>query len=124
MLQVPSNLILLRVGAPIWLGITVVGWGTVAALFATVKNTRQFYVLRFLLGITECGAFPGTNPHPWLLRLLKKTHARAGSPDHTDHGLVNWSDDLESSSYVRNNKTGCQSLDVYTCGSLQAFGII
>ena len=58
-LQIPSNLILLRVGAPTWLGVTVVSWGSVAALFAAVRNTRDFYLLRLLLGITECGAFPG-----------------------------------------------------------------
>ena len=58
-LQVPSNLILLRVGAPTWLGVTIVAWGTVAALFAALRNTADFYILRFLLGITECGAFPG-----------------------------------------------------------------
>ena len=38
---------------------TIVSWGTVAALFAALRNTADFYVLRFLLGITECGAFPG-----------------------------------------------------------------
>ena len=59
MLQVPSNLILLRLGAPTWLGVTIVAWGTVAALFAALRNATEFYVLRFLLGITECGAFPG-----------------------------------------------------------------
>ena len=58
-LQIPSNLILLRVGAPTWLGITIVSWGSVAALFAAVRGTSDFYLLRFLLGITECGAFPG-----------------------------------------------------------------
>ena len=58
-LQVPSNLILLRLGAPTWLGVTIMAWGIVAALFATLRNTEQFYILRFLLGITECGAFPG-----------------------------------------------------------------
>ena len=58
-LQVPSNLILLRVGAPTWLGVTIVAWGVVAALFAGLRNTAEFYILRFLLGITECGAFPG-----------------------------------------------------------------
>ena len=58
-LQVPSNLILLRVGAPTWLGVTVVSWGAVAALFAALQSPAEFYVLRFLLGITECGAFPG-----------------------------------------------------------------
>lgn len=59
MLQVPSNLILLRLGAPTWLGVTIVAWGVVAALFAGLRNTAEFYILRFLLGITECGAFPG-----------------------------------------------------------------
>ena len=57
--QVPSNMILVRVGAPKWLSIIVVSWGVCATLFAAMKTETEFYILRFLLGVTECGTFPG-----------------------------------------------------------------
>ena len=58
-LQVPSNMILVRVGAPRWLSFIVVSWGLCATLFAAMRTETEFYVLRFLLGLTECGTFPG-----------------------------------------------------------------
>jgi MFS family permease len=83
-LQVPSNLILLRLGAPTWLGLTIVAWGVVAASFATLRSTAQFYILRFLLGIAECGAFPGAQKllvaagtSPW--RTLSSSRFMLGS---------------------------------------------
>ena len=76
MLQVPSNLILLRLGAPTWLGVTIIAWGVVAALFAALRNTAEFYILRFLLGITECGAFPGTDT-PRTPTMCRRGHADA-----------------------------------------------
>ncbi|GLI71367.1 hypothetical protein VaNZ11_016556 [Volvox africanus] len=57
--MVPSNIIMTRVGAPRWLGLLVVCWGAVAALFAGLNSALQFYWLRFLLGVVEAGAFPG-----------------------------------------------------------------
>lgn len=57
--QIPSNLILVKVGAPLWLGCMLVLWGLVATLCAFITNAAQFMTLRFLLGIAECGAFPG-----------------------------------------------------------------
>ncbi|KAK9909692.1 hypothetical protein WJX75_006123 [Coccomyxa subellipsoidea] len=57
--QVPSNMILVRVGAPIWLSVIVISWGFVATLFAGLKTANEFYILRFLLGVAECGTFPG-----------------------------------------------------------------
>ncbi|GLC52415.1 hypothetical protein PLESTB_000626600 [Pleodorina starrii] len=57
--MVPSNIIMMRVGAPRWLGLLVTCWGAVAAMFAGVTNPLQFYSLRFLLGAVEAGAFPG-----------------------------------------------------------------
>eukprot|EP01025_Chloroclados_australasicus_P033449 TRINITY_DN3411_c1_g1_i2.p1 TRINITY_DN3411_c1_g1~~TRINITY_DN3411_c1_g1_i2.p1 ORF type:complete len:514 (+),score=68.45 TRINITY_DN3411_c1_g1_i2:819-2360(+) len=59
MFQVPSNLVLVRVGAPLWLGIIVFGWGIIAASFSAIKTATQFVVIRFVLGIFEAGAFPG-----------------------------------------------------------------
>ncbi|KAG2496811.1 hypothetical protein HYH03_005218 [Edaphochlamys debaryana] len=57
--MVPSNLVMMRVGAPRWLGIQVTVWGLVAASFATLSSPSHFYWLRFALGAAEAGAFPG-----------------------------------------------------------------
>ena len=61
---IPSTFICARVGAPVFLGSILVMWGLVASLFAGMRNQWQFYVLRFLLGLTESGAYPGM-PHPY-----------------------------------------------------------
>lgn len=81
-LQVPSNLILLRLGAPTWLGVTIVAWGIVAALFAALRNTAEFYILRFLLGITECGAFPGSENIKPLVAVLIVVDAKISALQH------------------------------------------
>jgi MFS family permease len=57
--EVPSNLILYRVGARIWLSRIMITWGIVAACMSLINSAESFYVLRFLLGITEAGFFPG-----------------------------------------------------------------
>ena len=54
-LQVPSQLVVRKVGAPIWLSVIVVAWGIVAAATAAMKNAGQFYMFRFLLGMCEAG---------------------------------------------------------------------
>jgi sugar phosphate permease len=59
LLEVPSNLILHRVGARLWLTRIMVTWGLVSAGMALVHGPQSFYLLRFLLGITEAGFFPG-----------------------------------------------------------------
>lgn len=58
-LEVPSNLILHRIGARIWLARIMVTWGLVSAICAFVQTPFQFYAVRFLLGVTEAGFFPG-----------------------------------------------------------------
>ncbi len=58
--QVPSNLILLRVGARIWIACVVIAWGVVSMASAFVVGPRSFYVMRMLLGVAESGLFPGT----------------------------------------------------------------
>jgi MFS family permease len=58
-LEVPSNLILHRVGARIWLARIMVTWGIVSAACAFVHTPFEFYSVRFLLGIAEAGFFPG-----------------------------------------------------------------
>ena len=57
--EVPSNLILHRVGARIWIARIMITWGLVSAAFAWVSTPTQFYVLRFLLGLAEAGFYPG-----------------------------------------------------------------
>lgn len=58
--QVPSNLLMMRVGARVWIARVVMAWGIVSAASAFVVGPYSFYVMRFLLGITEAGFFPGT----------------------------------------------------------------
>jgi len=57
--EIPSNLALRRFGAKVWLARIAVTWGVVAACFAFVQGETSFVVLRFLLGVTEAGLFPG-----------------------------------------------------------------
>ncbi|MCM6761803.1 MFS transporter [Rathayibacter sp. ZW T2_19] len=57
--EIPSNLLLKRFGARFWLARIAVTWGIVAALFAFTTNDTMFIILRFLLGVTEAGLFPG-----------------------------------------------------------------
>lgn len=58
-LEIPSNVIMRRVGAKIWLARIMVTWGIVSALMMFAQNEWIFYLLRVLLGITEAGFFPG-----------------------------------------------------------------
>ena len=57
--EVPSNLLLHRVGARLWIGRIMISWGLVSALFMFIKTPASFYTLRFILGIAEAGFFPG-----------------------------------------------------------------
>ena len=57
--EVPSNILLHKVGARWWLARIMVTWGIVAACFIFVQGATSFYILRFLLGVTEAGFFPG-----------------------------------------------------------------
>ncbi|WP_433584759.1 MFS transporter [Microbacterium hydrocarbonoxydans] len=57
--EIPSNLLLTRFGARFWLARIAITWGIVAALFAFVNGEPMFIILRFLLGVTEAGLFPG-----------------------------------------------------------------
>ena len=57
--EVPSNLILHRVGARLWIARIMVTWGIVSTAMAFVTSPAMFYVLRFLLGVAEAGFFPG-----------------------------------------------------------------
>lgn len=57
--EVPSNVMLNKFGARVWIARILVTWGVVAAASAFVQNASQLYVLRFLLGVAEAGFFPG-----------------------------------------------------------------
>ncbi len=57
--EIPSNLILHRVGARLWLSRIMVVWGLVSAAMMFVQNEMSFYALRFMLGVAEAGFFPG-----------------------------------------------------------------
>jgi MFS transporter, ACS family, tartrate transporter len=57
--EVPSNLILLRVGARRWLARIAISWGVIACLTMMVHSAAQFYLARLLLGVAEAGFFPG-----------------------------------------------------------------
>src|ERR1700733_2371268 len=57
--EIPSNLILHRIGGRRWLARIMIPWAIVAGAMAFVKGAAGFYVLRFLLGVAEAGFFPG-----------------------------------------------------------------
>lgn len=57
--EVPSNLIMHRVGARAWMCRIMVSWGLVSAALMFAAGETSFYVLRFLLGVAEAGFFPG-----------------------------------------------------------------
>ncbi|HEY2799698.1 MAG TPA: MFS transporter [Chthoniobacterales bacterium] len=57
--EVPSNLILHRVGARVWFARILLSWGAVAVATGFVRNVPQLYAARFLLGVAEAGFFPG-----------------------------------------------------------------
>jgi ACS family tartrate transporter-like MFS transporter len=57
--EIPSNLILARTGARLWIARIMITWGLIAAGMMFVRGPVSFYALRFLLGIAEAGFFPG-----------------------------------------------------------------
>lgn len=57
--EVPSNLILYKVGARRWIARIMISWGIVSAAMAFVNSATTFYILRFLLGACEAGFYPG-----------------------------------------------------------------
>jgi len=57
--EIPSNLIMLRVGARIWIARIMMTWGLASTCMIFVKSPFNFYLLRLLLGVAEAGFFPG-----------------------------------------------------------------
>jgi ACS family tartrate transporter-like MFS transporter len=59
LLEVPSNLILDKVGASRWIARIMIGWGIVSGAFVFTQGPISFFILRFTLGLAEAGFFPG-----------------------------------------------------------------
>jgi MFS transporter, ACS family, tartrate transporter len=57
--EIPSNLLLHRIGARVWIARILITWGIVAILTGFVHTVRELYAARFLLGLAEAGYFPG-----------------------------------------------------------------
>ncbi len=57
--EVPSNLILHKIGARVWIVRILISWGAVATLTGFVQSASQLYIARFALGLAEAGYFPG-----------------------------------------------------------------
>lgn len=57
--EVPSNIILDKVGARLWIARVMITWGIISGAFAFISSETSFYVMRFLLGAAEAGFFPG-----------------------------------------------------------------
>jgi len=57
--EVPSNLVLARVGARLWIARIMITWGVLAAAMALITGPQSLYAMRFLLGAAEAGFFPG-----------------------------------------------------------------
>src|SRR6267378_4521704 len=57
--EIPSNLVLHKIGARIWIARILITWGIVATLTGFVHTVHQLYIVRFLLGLAEAGYFPG-----------------------------------------------------------------
>jgi MFS transporter, ACS family, tartrate transporter len=57
--EIPSNLLLHRIGARVWIARILISWGIVATLSGSVRTVHQLYIMRFLLGLAEAGYFPG-----------------------------------------------------------------
>ena len=57
--EIPSNLILHRIGARVWICRILLSWGIIAVLTGLVHSAQQLYLARFALGLAEAGYFPG-----------------------------------------------------------------
>jgi MFS transporter, ACS family, tartrate transporter len=75
---VPSNLLLHKVGARIWIACILITWGIVAMLTGFAHNVHQLYVVRFLLGLAEAGYYPGVVLYlTYWFRQRERAHAIA-----------------------------------------------
>ncbi len=72
--QVPSNLMLDRIGARRWIALIIFTWGIVSCCMLFINSVATFYTMRFLLGVAEAGFFPGMI---YYLKLWFPANARA-----------------------------------------------
>ena len=89
--EVPSNLILHRVGARLWIARIMITWAIISALTLLVKTPMQFYTARFFLGVAEAGFLAGHHVVPDLLVSREKTGLRARRVLHCDPVVRAWS---------------------------------
>jgi ACS family tartrate transporter-like MFS transporter len=76
--EVPSNLLLHRIGARIWIARILITWGLVALLTGFVRNVHELYIARFLLGLAEAGYYPGVVLYlTYWFRQRERAHAIA-----------------------------------------------
>lgn len=59
LVEIPSNLILHKVGARLWIARIMISWGVISSCMAFVTTPMSFYIMRFLLGLAEAGFYPG-----------------------------------------------------------------
>ena len=57
--QVPSNIILNKIGARIWLPCIMIAWSLISGAMAAIYDATSFYIVRFFLGVAEAGLYPG-----------------------------------------------------------------
>ncbi|RGE18563.1 MFS transporter [Leucobacter sp. wl10] len=57
--EVPSNILLHKIGARVWMARIMISWGIITLLTCFVQGEVSFYIMRILLGIAEAGAYPG-----------------------------------------------------------------
>jgi D-galactonate transporter len=57
--EIPANMLLVRLGARVWLGAIMIIWGMASTATMFVQSANEFYLVRFLLGTVEAGFFPG-----------------------------------------------------------------
>ena len=57
--EIPSNIILHKVGARVWIGRIMITWGLLSAAMMFITTPTAFYIMRFFLGVAEAGFFPG-----------------------------------------------------------------
>ena len=75
----PSNLLLHKIGARIWITRILITWGILATLTGFVHTVHQLYVVRFLLGLAEAGYFPGIVLYlTYWFRQREQAHRDAG----------------------------------------------
>ena len=67
LVEVPSNVILHRVGARLWIARIMISWGLLSGAMAFVHTPLTFYTVRFVLGVAEAGFIPGVLALPHLL---------------------------------------------------------